>query len=484
MIDDIRNQLDNNATAEFDLAIIGAGPAGITIARSLVGRGLRIALLEAGGLEPPTAEELALYDGDVVGLPYPLLASRQRFFGGTSNHWGGWCRPLDASDFEQREWFGVTAWPLSRSDLDPWYRQAHDVVQITTEDYDMSSNTHRNAILNPAPDDDFRDLGFRFSPPTRFGTVYREQLAKANEVDVLLHATVVDLEHDGHVVAAAQVATLDGQRFRINAKVFIVATGGIEVARLLLHTAHDQQPALGNQSGLLGRYFMEHFGYTPGFLMTRAEMKYQRHEGTDDAQLMPVLAPSPRLMKEERLNNCCFMLTATEPDPEWPPEALQAPGIATSLGNSAWRYRVTMINEPTPNRNSRVSLSNQTDELGMRRLVLDWQILERDLEAIERVVARLALWLGRRGLGRLQFSRPISPETTERFSGGMHHMGTARMSRRAQNGVVDENCKVHGVDNLYVAGSAIFPTVGFSNPTLTITALALRLASHLRGVRL
>jgi len=484
MIENIQQQLENNATADFDVVIIGAGPAGITIARSLVGSGLSVALLEAGGLDPPSAPEMSLYDGDIVGLAYPLLASRQRFFGGTSNHWGGWCRPLDPVDFVGHEWFDTTAWPLSRETLNPWYEKAHEIVEIPTDNYDMRARTESGAILHPGPEDEFRNLGFRFSPPTRFGQTYRSELAQAKNVEVFLYATVVDFEHDGHSVSAAKIATLDGFRARIGARVFVVATGGIEVPRLLLHTARPDQHALGNHSDQLGRYFMEHFGYTPGFVMTHGALKYQRHMGSDEAALMPVLAPSIRLIREEKVNNCCFMLTATEPDTSWPPEALQSLGVADGLKGRAWRYRVTMINEPTPNRNSRVRLGDRRDALGMRRLVLDWRILDRDLEAIDRVVSRLGRWMGRRGLGRLQFSRPISPETTERFSGGMHHMGTARMSARAEDGVVDQNCKVHGVENLYVAGSAVFPTVGFSNPTLTITALALRLGDHVRGLGL
>lgn len=480
MIEDIRTALDDGSTAAFDLVVIGAGPAGITLARALSGRGLRIALLEAGGLEPPGPEASALYAGDIVGLSYPLAASRQRFFGGTSNHWGGWCRPLDASDFEPRDWIPRSGWPIPRSALDEAYRRAHEVLAIGTDDYDAEAWADADSVLPTDGDGGFGNAAFRFSPPVRFGTAYRDELAASPDVHVFLHATVTDLEHEGGRVDAARVRTLDGRDYRFTAPRFVLATGGLEVPRLLLHTQRGDAAALGNASGRVGRYFMEHFGYTPGYVQARGGLKYFRYADRDGQALMPVLAPTPESMREHRLNNCCMLFTASEPDPDWPPGAMQTPGLVRRLGDAAWRYRVTMINEPTPNPDSRVTLTDERDALGMRRLALDWRILDRDLESVERTVRRLVRWLGSAGLGRVQFTRPISPETTERFTGGMHHMGTARMSADPADGVVDTDCRVHGTDNLFVSSSAVFPTSGYSNPTLTIVALSLRLAAHLQ----
>lgn len=483
MIEDIRTGPEDGATLDFDLAIIGAGPAGITLARELAGRGLSIALLEAGGMDPPDAEERALYDGDVTGLPYPLAASRQRFFGGTSNHWGGWCRPLDETDFERRDWMPLSGWPLARESIADFYRRAHDVLEIGSSDYDAGKHVDAPALLPANPESGFRNAAFRFSPPLRFRTAFRDELDASKDVRVLLNATVTDLVHANGRVSEAAVRTLQGGAYRIRAGRFVLATGGLEVPRLLLHTGRDDAPALGNASGFVGRCFMEHFGYTPGYLLTRSGLKYFRHEGLDGEAIMPVLAPHPELMRNDKLNNCCMLLTATEPDADWPPGTLDTPGLARAMGRSAWRYRVTMINEPTPNPDSRVTLSDQRDALGMRRLELDWRIRDRDLESVEKTVGHLVRWLGRAGLGRVQFSRPISPETTERFTGGMHHMGTARMSSDPADGVVDRSCRVHGTENLYVASSAVFSASGYSNPTLSIVALALRLADHLKESR-
>ncbi len=483
MIEDIRTSLDNGSTAEFDLAIVGAGPAGITLARELAGRGYRIALLEAGGMKPPDEAARKLYDADVVGLPYPIQASRQRFFGGTSNHWGGWCRPQDDVDFEAREWMPLTGWPLQRSEMETHYRRAHEILAIDSQDYDAARHTDSSALLPADEASGFLNAAFRFSPPLRFKDAFRAELEASNNISVFLHATVVEIDHDGGRITRVGTRTLDGHETSIRAGRYVLAAGGLEVPRLLLHTARDGAPALGNASGFVGRCFMEHFGYTPGHIMARAGLKYHRHQDRNGHSIMPVVAPRPDLMHRERLNNCCLLLTATEPDAGWPPGALATPGLARGLGKAAWRYRVQMINEPTPNPESRVLLSDQRDALGMRRLVLDWRIMDRDLESVEATVRYLVRWLGGSGLGRVQFSRPISAETTERFTGGMHHMGTTRMSADSGEGVVDTNCRVHGTENLYVASSAVFSAAGYSNPTLTIVALSLRLADHLGALK-
>ncbi len=480
MIEDIRDVLEDGGEARFDVVVVGAGPAGLSVALALHGSGLKVAVLEAGGRTHPGAEAQALYEAEVTGLPYPIDASRQRFFGGTSNHWGGWCRPLDRTDFQAREWIPMSGWPIGPDELDRWYAKAHRILEIDSSNYDPEGRVSAEHLLPVGADSGFRNQGFRFSPPTRFAQRYAGQLERDSATTVLLHASVTGLNHDKGRVGSVTVSAPNGQEFTVHAGQVVLATGGLEVPRLLLHTQNGPGPALGNDSGLLGRCFMEHFGYAPGYLMTRADLRYYRHP-TEDGALMPVLAPQPELMERLQLNNVCMLLDAVQPDTSWPPEAMATPGLARGLSEPGWRYRVTLINEPSPNPESRVELSGERDALGLRKLRLHWAIADRDLESIERVVSELGRWLGRSGLGRLQFTRPISPETTQSFSGNLHHMGTTRMSRNPGQGVVDTDCRVFGSRNLYVASSSVFPTCGYANPTLTIVALALRLADFLRG---
>ncbi len=478
MIRDIRDALEDGSRVEYDLVIVGAGPAGITLALALAGGGQRIALVEAGGLDGPSMETQDSYRGETVGLPYPLEASRQRWFGGTSNHWGGWCRPLDAIDMAERHWVSETGWPFDRSELEPWYRRAIEVLEIPGDFDEDGATAAGMALLPDGEGSGFYNRLFRFSPPVRFGRRDREALVAAPDIDVFVHAPVTELRHDGGRVAGCRVSAVDGSSRELSAGRVVLATGGLEVPRLLLHTASNERDALGNQAGWLGRCFMEHYGYSPGFALLPAELRYDRHEGSEGSR-MPVLAPNAAFQRTHGIMNACIQLTPTEPHPGWPPEALATPGLARGIDGPAWLYRMIMINEPSPNPESRITLADERDELGLRRLRLDWRIRDRDLEGIEITMHGLARWLGERGLGRVRFSRPVSPETTERFSGGLHHMGTTRMSKRSADGVVDPNGRVHGTENLYIASSSVFPTAGYANPTLTIVALSLRLAEHL-----
>ena len=132
-----------------------------------------------------------------------------------------------------------------------------------------------------------------------------------------------------------------------------------------------------------------------------------------------------------------------------------------------------------PNRDSRVTLDDSCDSLGVPRARLDWQLTEGDLAGVART---RRLWLRELGRGVGEISPASTANDAEWLDGlaaGAHHMGTTRMHRDPRRGVVDEHCCVHGVSNLYVAGSSVFPTAGYAPPTLTIVALALRLASHL-----
>ena len=250
---------DSRLTA--DLAIIGAGPAGITLARSMIGRATRVCLVEAGGtaLDGPTQ---ALYEGENVGIEYPLAGSRLRYFGGSSNHWGGWCLTLHPIDLEQRDWLPDSGWPLGFDELQRYYEAASVIVEVSPARFSdrVYWQEKTGEDLREMPSGRM-DLAFiQFSPPTRFGQRYGDELKAAANIDVLLNANVTNIgaTQDGQSVQRLDIATLNGLRHRVDAKAFVLATGGLENPRLLL-LSNDVLPAgLGNQHDLVGRYFMEH----------------------------------------------------------------------------------------------------------------------------------------------------------------------------------------------------------------------------------
>jgi choline dehydrogenase-like flavoprotein len=523
MLQDAR-ALEDGARIECDLGIVGGGAAGITIARALAGGGIKVCLLESGGLELEAPVQ-DLYRGANVGLPYfDLDVCRLRFFGGSTNHWAGRCRPLDGLDFEVRPWVPHSGWPLTRAELDPWYREAQKICQLGAFEYTPGPWLDPGQAALPFDPAKVVSRVWQFSPPTRFGEVYRPELAAASNVDVLLHATVVDIEANeaGSEVSGLAARTLEGKRLTVQARAYVLACGGLENPRLLLAANKQVKVGLGNQQGLVGRYFMEH----PHCNAARALVAdpavlsfYTFGQGGGHAEGIEVLGclnQSPERQRAEELLNFDSLFTVDDVGDsgfaalrriwtaagrgQWPDhlaadlwQALigiddTASGLMGRLGLHEYHpsnasFRMWCSAEAAPNPDSRVRLGDQLDALGMPRIALDWRLTEQDKRSLLAGYQAVAEELGRTGLGRLQIADWLTevdnswPPTVE---GGDHHMGTTRMSADPSQGVVDPSSQVHGIANLYIAGSSVFPTSGSANPTLTIVALALRLAEHLK----
>ncbi len=255
-------QLPSETKLETDLCVIGAGAAGITLALSLRDAGFRVLLLESGGLEYEEATQ-ALYEGDNTGLPnYDLDASRLRFFGGTTNHWASWCRPLEPEDFKPADSSDIRTWPLSRADLEPYYRGAQNLCELGPYNYnDLTPWLRASGMTALALDEGkLKTTLFQIGPPTRFGTKYRDALAQAANITVFLHANVVELQTDETAsrVLGVRATSLEGPEFEVTARITVLATGGLENVRVLLLSNRVQKAGLGNTHDVVGRYFMDH----------------------------------------------------------------------------------------------------------------------------------------------------------------------------------------------------------------------------------
>lgn len=502
---------------ETEVCLIGAGAAGMTLAREFIGQPFRVCLLESGGFESDQKTQ-SLAAGQTIGLPYyPLVTARLRYFGGSTNHWEGWCRPLDESDFERRDWVPHSGWPFPRSHLQPYYERAHPVCELGPFSYDpVALSDDRNRPL-PFDGSVLEPRVLRRSPPTRFGAVYREPLKQAENVYAYLHANVLDIEasSSGQTVTRVRVGTLEGNAFWVQAKLFVLAVGGIENARLLLAANRVQPTGLGNQHDLVGRFFMEHLETRTGVILLsdpHLTLGFYRQrpvtQGTFRGTVEGALTLSRDTARRERLLNVSF----TELVPMTPSSVEAAGQLGAALrhlkprtfwkhlkhvvsdldhvfiaarrkleGRPAQFYRLGISCEQTPNPESRVTLSTVRDRLGMPQARLEWRLTELDRFTIRRSSELVAQEFGRAGFGRVKLTLPTD-EPAWRVYGQWHHMGTTRMHDDPKQGVVDVNGRVYGISNFYVAGSSVFPTSGVANPTLTIVALALRLADHLKGV--
>jgi choline dehydrogenase-like flavoprotein len=505
MFIDGRN-IPQDTILETDIAVIGAGAAGITLARELIGSRRRVILIESGGFDLE-AETQALYEGQSQGVDYPLDAARLRYFGGSTNHWGGFCRPLAAIDFEQRDWVPHSGWPISRADLDPYYTRAQQVCQLGRDlvaaDFDDTSTWAKRGLGAPLPfvDDSFVTRFFIYSAPLRFGEAYRNDIGLAPNITTCLNSNVLEIVPDAMArrVERLRIGTLGGNGFEIRPKICVLCCGGIENARLLLLSNSVQAAGLGNGHDLVGRFFMEHV-HVPGQIALIAmddkgaiPACYDEPKTINDAHVRAILMPSDAYLRREKrlgLNIAIYPIrtpgAAGTPEAERPSET----GIAQllhlqSAGSNATIFGASCAAEPIPTPENRVTLAPSRDALRQNQSTLIWRPTLAEHRDLARNVDALGQSFGRwgRGLVKALFTeKPAWPE--DEIGWGNHHMGTTRMATDPRQGVVDADARVHGIGNLYVAGSSVFPTGGPVNPTLTIVALALRLADHLKSINL
>ena len=512
--------LDPDGDVQADVCIVGAGAAGITLAQALIGTAVQVVVLEGGGMQAEDASQQC-YAGTSTGEPYYALdACRVRAFGGTTNTWGGWCRPLDPIDFLERDWLPHSGWPFTAEALAPFYARAHRVCRLAPCADDAGRRPTPGGSLVPPDSTALTDTRFHVGP-TRFGHEYKAVLQPAANVRVLLHATACAIEMDPSHRTALRlaVAAPGGRRLSVRARAYVLAAGGIETPRLLLASRPGRSPGVGNDHDLVGRFFTEHLhvpmatltpaGAAPGFYavhragaatirgavsVTDAARQREQMLGwaltfhnADDPH--DVLSPTRQPPAYESLSVLLHALRRRE----YPRRLLHHLGAVAadprSAGAMAYRKlrpppaRRLMVGcraEQAPNPDSRVTLDDRVDAFGVPRVRLHWALTARDRDGIERAAA---VW--RRELAAAGAAiGPIGPADepwTARLAPGAHHMGTTRMHADPARGVVDPDGRVHGTRNVFVTGSSVFPTAGWAPPTLTIVALALRLADHLRA---
>jgi choline dehydrogenase-like flavoprotein len=489
------------------VCIIGAGAAGITIARKLAARGLDVLLLESGDFVADTATQ-RLYEGPAAGtvLSTPseyLVVSRLRFVGGTTNHWGGMCRPLDALDFEKRSWVPESGWPIAERDVAAHYGEAAEVLQL--QPFDLTAERAPGAVASFFPSGSaFESRHFHYSPPTRFREVYGDELRRSPRIRLVTNANVTDvvLRPDGGSVAELRLATLNGRTATASARHYVLACGAIENARLLLASNGVQRQGIGNAHDQVGRNFADHphLSLVGGFMLHadpwRTDSAAWRHLARafdgDEQRRTLVLWPSPAAQERHGLLNAAFSVNAhrrgrtrIERRAFGALDAVHAleHGRNASATPEAGPHlpaggRLYLRTEMAPNAANRVTLSDRRDALGNRQAALTWHLGDPERRTVDGMLRLLAAELGRLGLGRAGTN--LQPDHTwPRTTGGSHHIGTTRMSSSPSQGVVDTDCRVHGVANLFVAGSSVFTTSGYVNPTFTLVALALRLADRL-----
>ncbi len=470
---------------------------------------------------------------------------RVRAIGGASRIWGGRCIPFDSIDFAERPWVSGPGWPISLQSLEPYYVAAQDAAEAGPFDYDPGhALPGRPAEFAPGLDGAMIQTRLeRFSKPTDFWRRYGAVLTAAKNVQVFLNAPVTGLrlKPDGAAVDHVEVAAGD-RRVRVRARCYVIAMGGLETTRLLL-ASNDVRPAgIGNDHDQLGRYYMSHLAATAGQVTFNGDPSAINYDYEKDAAGVYVrrrLWITEQAQRELQGLNVIFRTHLPDPvnpahgdpilsamylvkdlvlyeysrkmrdgGPGWGgrlrhvgnilghPFKLAGFGVrwvrdrilaerklpSVVLGSPTNRYPIEFHAEQAPNSDSRLTLASDRDGYGMPRLKVDWRLSDIDLDSLKRAYALLASELERTGVGRLDYDPDdVAARAVAEGAYGGHHLGATRMAADPRQGVVDTDCRVHGVTNLYIASGSVLPTSSQANPTLTILALTLRLGDRLKA---
>lgn len=508
----------SHARHTADVVIIGAGAAGITLALELESEKKDVILVE-GGREVFDNESQECYRGKVTArdLPYGLLHSRMRFFGGSTNCWAGGCGELDDEDFIFRPWVNASGWPFSKSTMAPWYEKAAIFLGI-----DAEKTKHPEDVDGIPSFKGFDTRILEFTKKTRFNSEFGLKIKNSKRIRVFYGSNFYDINRtfENDTVESIEVVTFGGKKITLYAKTYVLSCGGVENARLLLNTKGDRKHAIGDLHNNLGRYFSDHpiapcatvigrLGELKEFFLdTRKFVPNIKGERTTPFYRLPYA-----LQEKFKTLNVAIQFSSQEEELDvgelsaWkirqnisksdyslieykdiknvltnlPSLFRSVYSRSTNSGRIALRFQL----EQAPDATNRITLSSDYDSVGLKRSVLHWNFSKLERHSLDVAVAYTAKCLQEANIGTLRLDRQLinnSLELPYDLRGGQHHCGTTRMSSSPKTGVVDKNLKVFNSDNLYILGSSVFPSNGWVNPTFTIIALSLRLSNHLKNI--
>jgi choline dehydrogenase-like flavoprotein len=511
----IRDLLHDSPLAELlaDICIVGAGAAGITLAVESAHKGKKVLLLEGGGALREDSSQ-ALYDSEIAGLPHRgIHTGRIRVKGGTTVRWGGQILELDALDFTPRPGVPESGWPFPKSTLTTFYERA-----LTLEG--LSKVERSDAAV-------WSDLGLPFTqfgeleaylsrwcPEPNFSRLHHKILTEHPNIHLWLHANAVELMTEGAAAIGLRCRTLTGVEAIFCARHYVFALGGIESARFFLQPRSGGLP--WNRSDLLGKHFQDHIDCNAAAIEPLDRALF--HDTFD-----PIFAngfkylPKLRLLPQAQAAHGTLNIGSTMSFEDTGKVRGQAKTTIRNLMRGrfsevtrdnlqhttkhlpmlvrqAWRYKVQrraysppevriflrVHCEQEPTSGSSITLTDRRDPLGLFRIRFDWQVSETELETVRQYVLVAQRVLA--GIARIVPNEDLmsgSPAFLARCDDSNHHMGGMRMSITDATGVVDTDLRLYGLTNTYVCSSAVFPSSGFSNPTHTVLALALRLSDHL-----
>lgn len=500
--------------------VVGAGAVGLLFATYLSRQGKKVVVLETGGRSYSAASQ-SLNTSVISGRSHEGVTSgRARVLGGTSTLWGGQLIAFDTIDMEPRPWLGLPGWPIGREELAPYYSKVAQALGLNSTSADDEAVWQEIKLAKPNLDPDFTVILTRWLREPNLARYFSQDLETSPDLNVLLHAQCIGFrfQEDGVTISAVSIASPGGRQAEIKADNVIIATGTIEASRLMLATAQKQAP-WGNNPWL-GRCFQDHLDARSAKVHIKNKRAF--HDKFDNIvargfKYQPKIRSNGSFQRENSTTNIAASFVADSDIAEHiaklkiairsimrgaKPDNLGDLFKSIKGASSVWlplmlRYlrdnRVMQVAdrglylvthcEQVPIAESRISLSaTERDAFGVPLVDLNWQVDGREVEGVRHFVKGLGAVLESQGIATLEVDPRLErggADFLEICQDTNHQCGGLRMAASATDGVTDPNSKVHGCENLYVAGAAVFPSSSFANPTFTAMALALRLADHL-----
>ncbi len=502
-----------------DICVVGSGAASLAFLSKFYHSPYKVVVIE-GGNNDITPEMQQLYECIIQGHSFGgATQGRFRVFGGSTTQWGGQALPLSDIDFEERSWVSDSGWPISNNDLKSYFTPADTFLNVETCPYDTSLFSLAN--LDKLEFSDALLVFSKWSPIPNLRENYRRQIEKSSNITLLLNAglTGINLDPGGKIIRDMAFANPGGKTGTVKAKHFLLACGGIENARLLLASSQQNSKGIGNENDMVGRFFQDHpntYFATVRPFNNRKTQAYFNYFFMNKTRFLPRFTLDEVYQKKHHtLNASAYFIYITDEDDTFTKfkeiyrkivrrqtgiddlkksirllawvKDLTAPAYVyltkkrVFMPTATARFHITLEQEPLAD--SRITLSEQKDKTGIPKARIEWKFGELTRKTFFESTRIFKNAIEQSGLAQVELDSWIQhePETWyERMHDNKHHIGSTRMSHSPQKGVVDSNCKVFAIDNLFVTGSSVFPTSGHSNPTFTLICLALRLADHIK----
>lgn len=516
-----RDPVSNNGV--YDVCIIGAGAAGITLAVELRRKGKRVLLLEGGGLRYETRTQ-KLYAGDTEGLVHSgLTNTRFRILGGTTFQWGGQVLEIDEHVFGARPWVPGGQWPFPKSELAPYYRRAISVEGLGRSLQDTDEIWQALDCAKPEFGDGFYSAFSYWCPVTDFSSLYAKELRQDADLSVYIHANALEFKFgdDGESAVAIHCAALNDKKAVFFAHHFVLCMGAVETSRFLLQPPSATNLAPWRDNPLIGCHFQDHLCANVATIANCAfepAGAYFDYRSAHGMRYHPKMKLSPQVQERDGLLDICGTVVPTTkggrddlavafetfrflrtrqydrltlfrlmhfafnlPRLVWHkiPFSRQALGPANKAKQV---LRLVLHVEQSPLSESRVVLVPKRDAFNQQCAKVYWRTSGQELHTVRHYIRMLSETFANRGLGIVQADPGVMDDDevlAASFRDSSHHIGGTRMATSVADGVVDESLRIFNTRNVYICSSSVFPSAGFANPTHTIISLAIRLADHL-----